>query len=550
MTAQTRSYSAFVLLLPAALTAQNVFHGNGIPSTYVENSPGRVGQQLTIGFGSATTPIPVAILGISDGIGPVFIPHPLFGNIGLNLLSPAYFNMGLGLDAAGNGSLNVSLPPGVVTASTAPLFAHVATLEPGALSIGKTVRLEWANANGWEEVAALSTARQLHTATPLGSGPRDNVTEVLICGGATYSFILPATMASAELYSPLTRTTTPLPDLSIPRASHRAVRLNDGRVLVTGGVTTGGVVSATCEFFDQATMSFVPAPAMTAPRAGHAITLLDDGRVLVSGGVADWQNAGVQFIAALNSSQDTAEVFDPTTNSWSALPPMASKRLGHSQTKLLDGRVLVTGGIRGGYTGAIIGWGSTGQIPQYTNSCELFDPVANAFTATGPINHTVTSPFFSYTYQGRAFHGASLLPSGSVLLTGGFVAQQATGTTNDETVPVQWCSVWVPATGVWTSTTPLPQPAAFHGQEPYGSGAIVSGGFSGSLALLVTTAQTVLHDGVNVTALAPIGIDGAFGTEKARGAHTFTRLYDGTFLVYGGGIWPNTAGDGWIYTPN
>jgi len=35
-----------------------------------------------------------------------------------------------------------------------------------------------------------------------------------------------------------------------------------------------------------------------------------------------------------------------------------------------------------------------------------------------------------------------------------------------------------------------------------------------------------------------------------RGGHSMTRLCDGTFLVYGGGVWPATAADGWIYAPN
>jgi hypothetical protein len=536
------------VLLPASLSAQNVFHGNGIPSAYVESTPGVVGQQVTFRYGSPTTPLPVALFAISDGIGPVFIPDPLFGNIGIDLFSPAYVAVAFGIDASGNGSLTIPLPPSFF-ATTPPLFAHVATFEPPLISISKTVRIEFANANGWEPVQALGTARQLHSATPLGSGPRDNVTEVLICGGATNSFVVPTPIASAELFAPLTRTVSPLPSLSLPRACHRAVRLNDRRVLVTGGVTTGGVVTATCEFFDQSTMTFVPAPSMSTPRGGHAITLLNDGRVLVTGGVADWQNTATAFIAALNTAQNTAEVFDPVTNAWTALPNMASRRLGHSQTKLADGRVLVVCGIFGGYGGAMSQLGSPGQIAQYTASCELFDPATGTWAATGSLNHLVTNPpFGGFSYVGRALHGASLLPSGNVLVTGGFVAMQSSGSNNDETIAVAFCDVWSPVTGAWTQTVDLPAPAAFHGHAPHGSGAIVSGGFSGLLTTLPSTPQVVFHDGSAVTPLAAIGVDVGTGTQLPRAAHSFTALHDGTFLVYGGGLWPNTLGDGWIYT--
>lgn len=543
--AKPRLVTFLACLLPTALAAQNPFHGNGIPSAYVENSPARVGGTLTLAFGSPTTPVPAAFVGVSDGFGP--IPVPGLGNIGINLLSPNYFAVGFGTSPSGHVSVSIPIGPGI-TATTPPLFLHAATLESAGLSISKTVRLEFANANGWEPVAPLAAARQVHTATPLGSGPRDNVTEVLICGGATQSFVVPLPIADAELYSPLTRSTTPLPNLSLPRAAHAAVRLPDGRVLVTGGATTGGIVTATCEVFDPATSAFTPAPSMSAPRAGHAMTLLDDGRVLVSGGVADWQNAGVAFIAALNTAQNTAEVFDPVTNTWTSLPVMASKRLGHRQTKLQDGRVLVTSGIRGGYGGANP-WGG-GQIPQYTTSCELFDPITNTFTATGALTHTVQILTLVQTFNGRAFHGQSLLPSGEVLVTGGFLAEIYNGgSNNDETIVVRFCDVWNPVTGAWSQRADLPAPVAFHGQVPHQNGALVSGGFSGALATLSVSAQTVFHDGNAVTQLADIGVDGASGLPSARGAHTLTPLSDGTFLVHGGGVWPNTLDSGFVFTP-
>jgi hypothetical protein len=204
-------------------------------------------------------------------------------------------------------------------------------------------------------------------------------------------------------------------------------------------VTTGGVVTATCEFFDPVSLAFTPAPSMGAPRAGHAITLLNDGRVLVSGGVADWQNAAVNFIGALNTAQDTAELYDLATNTWTPLPVMASKRLGHSQTLLQDGRVLIASGIAGGYAGAFGG----GQVPFYTATCEIFDPASGTYAAAAPLVHADPVPLgFPVTYTGRAHHGTSVLPSGDVLLTGGFSAQPPNLITNDETIAVPLATVW------------------------------------------------------------------------------------------------------------
>src|SRR5262245_42809130 len=453
--------SLFALTLAAAaapsplLLAQNPLRGNGVPYAYIQNTAGMLGGNLVVGFGSPATPGSLAVVAISGSFTPFLYPFAeLGGPVAIDPLDPGFNFFLFGLDGAGNGSVTVPLAPGLLPPAAAPLFADAITFESvSQWSVSRTTRIDWMVGDSWEPAASLTSARHLHTATALGADAHDNVTEVLITGGATGSFILPTPMASAELFSPLTRAVSPQPSLALPRSMHRAVRLLDGRVLITGGVTTGGVVTGTCEFYLPQAQQFVPAPSMNAARSGHAMTLLADGRVLVTGGVADWQNAAVNFIAALNTAQDTAEIFDPVANAWSPLPNMASKRLGHMQTLLLDGRVLVTSGIRGGYTGANTApLGGNGQIPIYTTTCEVFDPASNTFAPTAPLTHTVTIVPFGVTnvYNGRAFHGQSLLPNGDVLVTGGFVASIPTSSTNDETVNTPYCDVWSFATGTWT----------------------------------------------------------------------------------------------------
>ena len=534
----------FALTLAAAaspsLLAQDPLRGNGRPSAYIENTPGMLGGNLVVGFGSPTTPGSLAVLAISGSFTPFVYPFAeLGGPVAIDPLDPGFNFFVFGLDGAGSGSVSGPLAPGFLPASAPPLFAAAITFDSVAQwSVSKTARIDWMVPDTWEPAAPLAVARQLHSATALGAGPRDNVTEVLICGGATGSFVVPTPLASVELFSPVTRSTTPLPAMSLPRSLHRAVRLPDGRVLVTGGVTTGGAVTATCEFFDALTLLWTPAPAMSSPRSGHAMTLLPDGRVLVSGGVANWQNTATNLIGALNTSQATAEIFDPATNAWSPLPNMASRRLGHTQTVLQDGRVLIVSGIFGGYGGSQPSQGP-GQIPQYTTSCEIFDPSTNTFTPTGALVRIMP---LAGNYNGRAFHGASLLPNGDVLVTGGLAAKPP-GFGNDETVVTGFTDIWQAASGAWVPGANLPVGMAFHGHEPHGAGAIVCGGFSGDLTTLATTPNVYRLDATTITPLAPIPGGG-------RGAHSLTRLCDGTFLVYGGGVWPNTVGDGWIYAPN
>ena len=529
--------STTFLGLAAMLPAQNIFHGNGIPSAYIVNTPAVVGQALRFELGSPTAPGGLGVLSLSGGLGPTVAP--VVGLVGLDVLNPFYITQLFFLDQQGDASLTIPLPPSVGNAAQAPFYSNVLTVEAGlTFSVSKTTRIEWANPNAWEQVGFMASPRQMHTATALGSGPRDNVTEVLIAGGATGSIIIPSPLASAELYNVLTRSVSVLPDMSLPRAGHGSVRLADGRILVTGGMTNGGVVTSNCEVFNPALLLFEAAPAMSSPRAGHGLTLLDDGRVLATGGVGDWQNAALNFIAALNTAQASAEIFDPATNTWSTLPDMAAPRFGHSSTKMFDGRVMLVSGIRGGNSGTTppLVSGQCGQVPIYTSTCELFDPATNSFVAAQSL--------FPLIVQPRAFHGASLLAGGSLLITGGFVA----GGQNGEAIATSSAAVW---NGFdWMMAPSLGGTAAMHTQVPFRGGALVQGGFTGDLLQLVPSSANVMHTGSNVASLAAIGVEGPGFVSQPRAAHTCTPLYDGTFLVYGGGVWPATRSDGWIYTPD
>jgi len=111
--------------------------------------------------------------------------------------------------------------------------------------------------------------------------------------------------------------------------------------------------------------------------------------------------------------------------------------------------------------------------------------------------------------------------------------------------PLHLCIVWDGAT--WTTTGSLPTPASFHTQLPVAGGALVTGGFTQDLSQLTTSAQHVLHNGISATSLVPVGTTGS-GTTQPRAVHSATALHDGTILIYGGGTWPATRSDGWIYT--
>lgn len=116
---------------------------------------------------------------------------------------------------------------------------------------------------------------------------------VLIAGGIDSGFASP--IASAELYSPATGAFTLAGPMAAARNVFTATRLASGQVIAVGGMGLLGI-EATAELFDPATATFSPAANLITGRYFHTATLLNDGRLLVTGGVSD---AGVEASAEL-----------------------------------------------------------------------------------------------------------------------------------------------------------------------------------------------------------------------------------------------------------
>jgi hypothetical protein len=184
-----------------------------------------------------------------------------------------------------------------------------------------------------ETVGTLDTGRRNHTATLLLDG------SVLLCGG----FIQGTTITDrAERFDPSSELFTLIPArMRQPRAGFTATRLLDGRVLLAGGyyeVSSGTLnVTGSAELYDPATKLFTDTGSMAHARSDHAALRLPDGRVLVTG--------GSELLGGFLSDHATAEVFSPTTGTWSPwASSMIHTRSSHQMVDALDGRWLLVGG--------------------------------------------------------------------------------------------------------------------------------------------------------------------------------------------------------------
>jgi N-acetylneuraminic acid mutarotase len=92
---------------------------------------------------------------------------------------------------------------------------------------------------------------------------------------------------------------------------------------------------------------------MNTARGQLVAVLLPNGKVLVAGGY----NLSDHFL-------NSAELYDPATNNWSATRLLITPRNDHTATLLPGGRVLVVGGY--GFTGDLISaelYQVTGIVP-------------------------------------------------------------------------------------------------------------------------------------------------------------------------------------------
>jgi hypothetical protein len=170
-------------------------------------------------------------------------------------------------------------------------------------------------------------------------------------------------------------------NLTTKRDFPGAALLPDGRVLIVGG-GSGTADLKTAEVFDPSTNSFSPlAATMNSIRMAPSTARLPDGRVLIAGGY--------------NGSTDvaSAEVFDPGSGSFSPIGSMPGPRAGAATASLPDGRVLLAGGYDNG---------------TYLNTSLIFDPATGIFTP-GP--NLPDRPYGS---------GAAPISGGQILVVGGY----------------------------------------------------------------------------------------------------------------------------------
>ena len=361
---------------------------------------------------------------------------------------------------------------------TTVLLASAALL-PGraGLAISQTAN------PSWSYTGSLNTASADHTATLLPGG------KVLVAGGWG------AAHDSAELYDPATGSWSVTGSLNTPRMDHTATLLPNGKVLVAGG-WNGEDELKSAELYDPATGTWTSTGNLNVARDSHTATLLADGKVLIAGGYN-----GDDF----SEVEARAELYDPTTGTWSITGSLHKKRANHTATLLPDGRVLVAGGTNYNFNPPASFWESL-------HSSELYDPNTGTWSVTGSLN------------TDRLSHTATLLPNGSVMVAGGDQCSVSIGC--GQANFTNSAELYSPGTGEWSGTASLSTPRSSHTATLLPDGQVL---IAGGLSDFFDTSEIAeIYDPAagNWSRTASLNVP--------RYAHTATLLSNGKILVVGG----------------
>jgi len=318
-----------------------------------------------------------------------------------------------------------------------------------------------------------------------------------------------------------------------------ATTLANGRVLLTGGqlfsASSAYLTSSSAFIYDPGTGRMIPTGSMNVARTQHTATLLDNGMVLVVGGLSTVTN-GLSSSGSVTTYLNSAEVWDPATGLWTAVPAtMANARALHAAYKYTDGtsRVAIIGGTSNGSS-------AVGPI-------EIFDPSVETWSV-GPTlkipryNHTVTV-LANDTVNNRTF-----VDAGKILILGGTggTASNNQSTLDAKWQPEIWDGTTVNAPAKTSAMTAYPrnQHTAVRLKD---SNVFIAGSSATTVPTLPATSTSIpaltgeLFSPSTTTSLAGTFtatgtmLGGPLGaTPGGRAQATANLLPDGTVLLAGG----------------
>lgn len=260
-----------------------------------------------------------------------------------------------------------------------------------------------------------------------------------------------------------------IPALSVSYNTGAALLSQAGQSATLVGIAQPtNLATSASELYDPLTGTWAPGAPMSGPRVAHTLTLLPNGTVLAVGGRSSestfvFKNTGPQMLAS-------AEVYDPATNAWTAIPPMPAvsdvvgcslppgssacagddvpmaARSHHTADLLPTNKVLVVGGY-GSYIR-----NSTNDNISARASCLLLDLATMTWSQTSGMGVGTTDGGRCEMFPallGRAGHASFRTADGAVVIAGGVNNSQSWNST-------RVTQRYDPSTETWSRLGDLP----------------------------------------------------------------------------------------------
>jgi hypothetical protein len=274
-----------------------------------------------------------------------------------------------------------------------------------------------------------------------------------------------------RVWDPVTGAITLVPNPFSNLFCSGQAQLPDGRVMVVGGFDSASLGAVNASIFDPVAQTWSAAPDMAFRRWYPTATGLPDGRLLVTSG-------GQTCLTCL---ADLPEIYDPTAGRFSTLttarlavpyypfmfvlPDGSVLDAGSNEQPVATSRLNLTSGS----------WSSVDPIVKDGHSAVMYQPgkilksgtaadsgTAGVAAATAfVLDMTQPSPAWRQVASmagGRAFHNSTMLPDGTVLITGGGSALDG----HDVTKAVFAAELWSPTTETWRTLASASVPRLYH----------------------------------------------------------------------------------------
>ena len=297
------------------------------------------------------------------------------------------------------------------------------------------------------------------------------------------------------------------PELTFPRSGHKALLLDDGRVLVTDGLARAATGDPNMEIsivipqtydFETGLWQIEDSASELLEQLQerwiihHSSVKLSDGRIL---------RHTLRIAESWTEFVNEIDVFDPAVNSWMPLPIPPTHRIGPDMVLLDDSRVLVVGGQD------IAPSSPQDVILPFVGTTEIFNPSTKEWQQAA----TMEQPLFR--------QAAVLLSDGRVLVVGGVSLSDGKESARAE--------IYDPATDTWTPTEDMATERGEPKAVLLSDGRVLVTGDK-SLDFRAVTGKAETYD-PNTGTWTPTG-----DLSNSSRGHSLTLLPDGRVLAAGG----------------